>query len=108
MISNILSSYADRLTKPTPATRPKKEIMVDVADVRADDTRESVGLKVESELGVLLGISGLLVGLLAGNNDGYDDGFGDGIQMKHTMRRWNAQQSFPMMLTHILTHRQRR
>ncbi len=54
-----------------------------MADVRADDKGESVGLEVEFELGVSLGISCPSVvvdfgpkNLAIGSNDGYDDGFG--------------------------------
>ena len=52
-------------------------------DVRAVDTGESVGLEVELEQGVSLGISfPSVVGdvcsknLAIGSSDGYDDGFG--------------------------------
>ena len=68
----------------TPVTRPNNDIKVEVADadVRADDTGESVGLEVELELGVSLGISFPSVvadagtkNLVIGSNDGYDDGW---------------------------------
>ncbi len=75
--------YYDDRTKPTPATRPNNDIMVELADVRADDTGEPVGLEVEYELGISLGFSFSSVvedvateNLAVGNNDGYDDGFG--------------------------------